>query len=79
MRSWKSSTALPWPRLCAYPTGADQQSGLAVADWIAWQLEEAGYTGVIQTWVFRPAFDFVANMRDVRTQADRTLVVLSPD
>ena len=24
------------------------------AEWIAWQLEEAGYTTVLQAWDFRP-------------------------
>lgn len=24
------------------------------AEWIAWQLEEAGYTAVLQAWDFRP-------------------------
>jgi hypothetical protein len=29
------------------------------AEWIAWQLEEAEYTTVLQAWDFRPDSDFV--------------------
>jgi hypothetical protein len=37
-------------------TGRDRQW----AEWIAWQLEEAGYTLFIQAWDFRPGSNFVA-------------------
>ncbi len=33
------------------------------AEWIAWQLEEAGYTAVIQAWDFRPGSNFVQEMQ----------------
>ena len=48
------------------------------AEWIAWQLEEAGYRVVIQAWDFRPGSDFVVNMRQATVEAERTIAVLSP-
>lgn len=32
------------------------------AEWIAWVLEEAGYSVVIQAWDFRPGGNFVLDM-----------------
>jgi hypothetical protein len=49
------------------------------AEWIAWQLEEAGYTTVIQAWDFRPGSNFVIEMQRASGQARRTIAVLSPD
>ncbi len=49
------------------------------AEWIAWQLEEAGYTTVLQTWDFRPGSNFVLDMQRAATEAERTIAVLSPD
>ena len=49
------------------------------AEWIAWQLEDAGHSVVIQAWDFRPASDFVAAMREATARAERTLAVLSPE
>jgi hypothetical protein len=34
------------------------------AEWIAWQLEQAGYHLIIQAWDFEPGDNFVARMRD---------------
>src|SRR5262245_735389 len=48
------------------------------AEWIAWQLEEAGYTTVLQAWDFRPGSNFVLDMQQAATQAERTIAVLSP-
>ena len=48
------------------------------AEWIAWQLEEAGYSVVIQAWDFRPGGNFVLNMQKA-AEAERTIAVLSPD
>ena len=39
-------------------TGADKKW----AEWIAWQLEEAQYSTVLQAWDFRPGMDFVLEM-----------------
>jgi len=49
------------------------------AEWIAWHLEEAGYTTVIQAWDFRPGSNFVIEMQRAAEQAGRTIAVLSPD
>jgi hypothetical protein len=49
------------------------------AEWIAWQLEEEGYTTIIQAWDFRPGGNFVIEMQRAAEQARRTIAVLSPD
>lgn len=46
------------------------------AEWLAWQLEEAGYTTIIQAWDFRPGTNFVAKMHEVTTSATHTIAVL---
>jgi hypothetical protein len=51
----------------------------AWAEWIAWQLEEAGYTTVLDVWDFRPGNNFVLVMQQAVAQATCTLAVLSPD
>src|ERR671929_1371187 len=51
----------------------------AWAEWIAWQLEEAKYTTVLQAWDFRPGGNFVLDMQRAASQAERTIAVLSPD
>lgn len=48
------------------------------AEWIAWQLEEAGFTIVIQAWDFGAGSDFVAEMNQAAIKAARTIAVLSP-
>jgi TIR domain len=55
-------------------TGKDR----AWAEWIAMQLEEAGYHTIIQAWDIRPGSNFVAEMDDAATRAERTIAVLSP-
>ena len=49
------------------------------AVWIAWQLEEAGYTTDIQAWDFGAGSDFVEKMHDATINAERTIAVLSND
>lgn len=49
------------------------------AEWIAWQLEAAGFKVVIQAWDFRQGGNFVLDMQRAMEEARRTLVVLSPD
>ncbi len=49
------------------------------AEWIAWQLEDAGYSTLLMAWDFRPGTNFVAGMQKGTTVADRTIAVLSPD
>ncbi|MBI5653313.1 MAG: toll/interleukin-1 receptor domain-containing protein, partial [Chloroflexi bacterium] len=56
-------------------TSADQQW----AEWIAWQIENAGYSVVIQAWDFRPGSNFVLEMQRAASEAERTLAVLSPN
>ncbi len=51
----------------------------AWAEWMAWQLEEAGHTTVLQAWDFRPGANFVLEMQRAATEAERTIAVLSPD
>lgn len=48
------------------------------AEWIAWQLEDAGYTTIIQAWDFVRG-NFVSAMNKAATDAERTIAVLSPD
>jgi hypothetical protein len=51
---------------------------VAWAEWIAWQLEAAGYTTVIQAWDFRPGSNFVLEMDRASREAEQTIAVLSP-
>jgi TIR domain len=46
----------------------------AWAEWIAWYLEEARYTTVLQAWTFAWR-NFVVRMRDAMQTAARTLAV----
>jgi hypothetical protein len=48
------------------------------AEWIAWHLEEAGYTTLIQAWDFGPGANFVLEMDRATTEAERTIAILSP-
>ncbi len=48
------------------------------AEWIAWQLEQAGYKTAIQAWDFRPGQNFAVAMQEASVQAKRTIAVLSP-
>jgi TIR domain len=48
------------------------------AEWIAWKLEEAGYSTVIQAWDFRPGGNFVLEMQKAASGTENTIVVLSP-
>jgi hypothetical protein len=47
------------------------------ATWIAWALEEAGYSVFFQDWDFKG--NFVLEMERAHTQSRRTIAVLSPD
>jgi hypothetical protein len=51
----------------------------AWAEWIAWQLEEAGFTVLIQAWDFRPGGNFALDMQRAASTCARTVAVLSPD
>jgi hypothetical protein len=54
-------------------TGVDQQW----ADWTAWELEEAGYTVVLQSWDFGAGSHFVREMHNATQVANRTISILS--
>jgi tetratricopeptide (TPR) repeat protein len=56
-------------------TGADRQW----AEWIAFQLKEAGYTLIIQAWDFHAGGNFVFEMHRAARETTRTVAVLSPN
>jgi hypothetical protein len=43
------------------------------AEWIAWQLEESGYSANIQAWDFRPGSNFVLDMQRAAIEAERSV------
>jgi tetratricopeptide (TPR) repeat protein len=49
------------------------------AEWVAWQLEEAGYSILLQAWDFRPGSNFVMEMHQASRMAERTVAILSPN
>jgi tetratricopeptide (TPR) repeat protein len=53
-------------------------SDRAWAEWIAWQLEQAGSSVVLQAWDMVAGRDFVHEMQKATTTAKRTIAVLSP-
>src|ERR1019366_6109437 len=48
------------------------------AEWIAFELEVAHYTTIIQAWDMRPGSNFVTEMDEAAKRAERTIPVLSP-
>jgi Tfp pilus assembly protein PilF len=48
------------------------------AEWIAWELEDAGYSVIVQAWDFGAGSNFVSAMHDAARRARRTVAVLSP-
>ena len=48
------------------------------AEWIGWQLQQAGYTVTLQAWDFLPGTDWVHEMDTAVQRAEHTLAVLSP-
>jgi hypothetical protein len=53
------------------------QADRQYAEWIAWTLEAAGYSVVIQAWDFRPGGNFVLDMQRAATESQKTIAVLS--
>src|SRR3954452_11644824 len=47
----------------------------AWAEWLAWQLQQAGYTVELDVWDWGPGEDFVARMSAALESADRVLAV----
>jgi TIR domain len=56
-------------------TSADR----AWAEWVAWQLEQAGYQVIIQAWDFTPGHDWAHEMQQATIKAERVVAVLSAD
>lgn len=54
------------------------QTDKAWAEWIAWQLEKAGHTTVIQAWDFHAGQNFGLAMHEAVSKAKHTIAVLSP-
>jgi hypothetical protein len=48
------------------------------AEWIAWALEEAGYTTVVQAWDFGPGSNFVLEMHTAAKDTEHTIVSSRP-
>jgi len=55
------------------------KADLTWAEWIAWELEDAGYAAILQAWDFRPGFNFALRMQQASKEAERIIAVLSPD
>jgi tetratricopeptide (TPR) repeat protein len=55
------------------------QTDEAWAEWIAGVLQAAGYETKLQVWDFRPGVNFIGELHRTVDEAERTLVVLSPD
>ena len=49
------------------------------AEWIAWQLEQAGYSTILDALDFRPGSNFALEIWKAAAESDRTIAVLSPD
>ncbi len=49
------------------------------AEWIAWVLEEVGYSTVLQAWDFRPGCNFPLEMHKAIKETERIILVLSQD
>jgi hypothetical protein len=47
----------------------------AWAEWLAWQLQQAGYSVELDVWDWAPGEDFMARMSAALEQADRLLAV----
>jgi TIR domain/NB-ARC domain len=50
----------------------------SIAEWIAWTLEEAGYSTTIRLWDSKAGRNWVLEMQAATTEAVRTIAVLSP-
>jgi hypothetical protein len=47
------------------------------AEWVAWVLEAAGYSVIIQAWDFRPGGNFILDMQRATAGTHKTIAVLS--
>ena len=64
----------PWDFFISY-TQADR----GWAEWIAWELEEAGRRVLVQAWDFVPGSNWIQGMQVGVSRAGRTIAVLSDD
>ena len=55
------------------------KADLQWAEWIAQQLDDAGYSTIYQQRDFRPGSNFVIEMQRAIAETERTLALLSPD
>jgi len=65
--------ARTWDFFVSY-TGADRRW----AEWVAWQLEDAGYRVLIQAWDFVPGSDWMLGMDQGVRYARKMIALLSP-
>jgi TIR domain len=49
------------------------------AEWVAWQVEHAGFTTILQAWDFRVGTDWALNMKQAAQQSTYTIAILSED
>lgn len=49
----------------------------AWAEWVAWILEEADYSIIIQAWDFRPGENFVLRMQEAAEKSRQTIAIVS--
>jgi hypothetical protein len=61
-----------WDFFVSY-TAADR----AWAEWVSWQLEDAGYRVLVQAWDFVPGSNWAVGMQQGVVHATRTLALLS--
>lgn len=47
------------------------------AKWIAWVLEEEGFSVVIYSWDFGPGTQFISKIDDALSEADRVIIIIS--
>ena len=55
-----------------------QQADRSWAEWIAWILEERGFTAYLQVWDFLPGENFALDMHRQIEHSERLIAVLSP-
>jgi tetratricopeptide (TPR) repeat protein len=49
------------------------------AEWIAWQLEDAGFSVVLQVWDFKAGCNFILEMNKAIKETRRTIAIYSPE
>jgi hypothetical protein len=49
------------------------------AEWIGWELEEAGYSVILQTWDFHGGDNIIQKINTAIKSSERTILVISPD